>query len=127
MTRHVLDAGALIALDENDRTAWVRLKNQLRAGTLPATHGGVVAQVWRDPRGRQARLAAALKELDVEPLDASLGRAAGELLARTGSSDVVDAAVVAMARPGDVIITSDRGHIESLLAASGRVATVVDC
>jgi hypothetical protein len=52
----ILDAGALIALDHNDRSMWVRLKGLHLAGEQPVTHGGVVGQVWRGGP-RQARLA----------------------------------------------------------------------
>jgi len=55
----LLDAGALIALDGNDRAMWVRLEVLHDAGELPVTHGGVIGQVWRGGPG-QARLAMAL-------------------------------------------------------------------
>ena len=76
----VLDAAALIALDRNDRSMWVRLKTLHGKGELPVTHGGIVGQVWRGGH-RQARLATALAGMDVRPLDEHLGRAAGKLLA----------------------------------------------
>ena len=53
----VLDAGALIALERDDRLMWERLRRALRTDDLPVTHGGVIAQVWRGGSGRQARLA----------------------------------------------------------------------
>ena len=34
----VLDAGALIALDRNERPMWIRLKAAQLAGDLPLTH-----------------------------------------------------------------------------------------
>ena len=43
----ILDAGALIALDRNDRSMWVRLKASHSAGERPVTHGGIIGQVWR--------------------------------------------------------------------------------
>lgn len=120
----VLDAGALIALDRNERPMWVRLKATLEARELPVTHGGVVGQVWRGGPV-QARLAMALTGIDVRPLNEHLGRAAGELLGTTGASDVVDAALVLLAADGDEIVTLDRDDIETLVAATDRHVELV--
>jgi hypothetical protein len=68
----ILDAGALIALDRNDRSMWVRLKGLHLAGERPVTHGGIVGQVWR-AGPRQARLATALAGIDVRSLDEPSG------------------------------------------------------
>lgn len=115
----VLGAGALIALDRNERPMWTRLKAVAGAGESPVTHGGVVGQVWRGGP-RQARLATALAGIEVKALDQTLGRAAGELLAATGLSDVVNAAVALLALDGDEIVTLDRDDIGTLVAAAGR-------
>jgi hypothetical protein len=115
----VLDAGALIALDRNERAMWIRLKALQEVGELPVTHGGVVAQVWRGGP-RQARLAAALAGTDVRALDDHLGRAAGELLAETRTSDVIDGALALVAVDGDEIVTLDRDDFDVLVAATGR-------
>jgi hypothetical protein len=115
----VLDSGALIAIERNERSMWARLKAAEVARELPLTHGGVVGQVWRGGP-RQARLARALQGVDVRPLDRALGRAVGELLARTSSSDVIDAAVVLLAADGDDIVTLDRRDFEALVRAAGR-------
>ncbi len=115
----VLDAGALIALDRNDRAMWVRLKAAHSKGELPVTHGGVVGQVWRGGP-RQARLAAALSGLEIRPLDEQLGRAAGQLLSMTRTSDVIDAAVALLAVDGDDVVTADVDDFELLVAATGR-------
>ena len=115
----VLDSGALIALERNERPMWTRLKAAELAGDLPITHGGVVGQVWRGGP-RHARLSQALGGVDVRSLDASLGRAAGELLGVTGLADVIDAAVVLLSSDGDDIVTSDRGDLERLVVALGR-------
>ncbi len=60
-------------------------------------------------------------------VDESLGRRAGELLARAGTSDAVDATVVFTAEPGDRILTSDPDDIGRLIEASGRPVLVVGC
>jgi len=115
----VLDSGALIAIERNERSMWARLKAAEVARELPLTHGGVVGQVWRGGP-RQARLARALQGVDVRPLDRALGRAVGELLGGTSSSDVIDAAVVLLAADGDDIVTLDRRDFEALVRAAGR-------
>jgi hypothetical protein len=116
----VLDSGALIALEKNDRAMWRRLKAALLAKSIPVTHGGVVGQAWRGGGPRQALLARALAGIDVRPLDEGLGRAAGSLLAREGSVDVIDAALVILADDGDDIVTSDAADLEPLAMRLGR-------
>ena len=115
----VLDAGALIALDRNERPMWTRLKALAQAGDVPVTHGGVVAQVWRGGP-RQARLSTALAGVDVKSLDEALGRLAGELLGATRMADVVDAALAMLAVDDDEIVTLDTDDLEILVAATGR-------
>ena len=116
----MLDSGALIALEKNDRALWARLKAALIAKRVPVTHSGIVGQVWRGGGPRQALLASALDGIDVRPLDESLGRAAGSLLARDGGVDVIDAALVLLAHDGDDIVTSDPDDIEPLATRLGR-------
>jgi hypothetical protein len=116
----VLDSGALIALERNDRIMWRRLKAALLAGAVPVSHGGIVGQVWRGRGPRHALLAQALEGIDVRALDNSLGRDAGELLARAATSDVIDAALVLLADDGDDIVTSDADDLELLAGLLGR-------
>ena len=121
----ILDAGAFVALERNDRAMWRRLKAAKLAGTPPRTHGGVIAQVWRGGVGRQAPLASAMKSIETTPLDEGLGRLAGVLLARCGMDDAIDAAVVALAHRDDQIITSDPGDIAALVDAAKLICDVV--
>lgn len=114
----VLDSGALVALERNERPMWIRLKGALVDGEVPVTHGGVIGQVWRGGP-RQARLAKALAGVDVRAIDDGLGRAAGQLLTRTATADVIDASLVLVAVDDDVIVTSDPDDIETLAAAAG--------
>ena len=115
----VLDSGALIALERNDRAMWVRLKAAVVDGQVPVTHAGVLGQVWRNGR-RQARLAKTLPGIDIRPVDEPLGRQAGELLAASGRSDVIDAALALLAMDGDDIVTSDPDDLAALVRATGR-------
>ena len=117
----VLDAGGLIALEHDDRASWVRLKAAHAKGEV-LTNAAVLGQVWRGG-ARQARLSHALAGVDVLPVDAALGHAAGELLGSTHSSDLVDATIVLIAQDGDEIVTSDVDDL-SPLATSGRHQTL---
>jgi hypothetical protein len=121
----VLDSGALIALERNDRAMWRRLKAAVVAGEVPASHGGVIGQAWRGRGARQALLAKALSGVDVRPLDETLGRASGALLAATNRSDVIDAALVLLADDGDRIVTSDPDDIQPLAEATGRHVEII--
>ncbi|MBA3575261.1 MAG: twitching motility protein PilT [Pseudonocardiales bacterium] len=118
--RLILDAGAFIALGRDNRAMWRRLKAARRTGQLPVTHGGVVGQVWRGGGARQALLARALNGIDVRALDEQLGRRSGALLARTGTSDVIDAALVLLAEDTDHIATSDLSDLRVLAEAADR-------
>lgn len=77
-----------------------------------------MGQAWRGRGPRQALLAKALDVIDVRRLDAALGRAAGELLARAKQDDVIDAALVLLANDGDRIITSDPEDLALLARAA---------
>jgi hypothetical protein len=120
----ILDAGALVALERGDLSMWRRYRSAFHSGDFPLTHGGVIGQVWRRS-ARQALLAKALQGIEVRALDDALGRAAGALLASTGTADVIDAALVLLATDGDVIVTSDSDDIERLASAAGLGVEIV--
>lgn len=115
----VLDSGALVALARNERAMWIRLKAASLAGDPPVTHAGVLGQVWRGGY-HAARLSQALRGIVIRPVDEPLGRAAGELLAATELSDVIDAAVSLLAVDGDEIVTSDHDDFTVLVSELGR-------
>lgn len=123
----MLDAGAFVAAERGDRAANALLRVAERDGLELRSNGVVVAQVWRDSLGRQASLARLLRAVDVRPVDRRIGQTAGALMAQTRTSDAVDATVVAIAEPGDRIITSDPGDLRALVAASRRTIIVVPC
>ena len=114
----VLDAGAFVTVERGDRDVVALIKRERLAGRAPVTNGGVVAQVWRGGSGRQASVARLLAGVDIVPIDDSLGRRAGTLLARTGRADAIDAAVVCLAVDGDDIVTSDPGDLRILAEAA---------
>lgn len=120
----VVDAGALVAIDKDDRrvAALLRVLQQHR---IPLrTSAGVVAQVWR--RGdRQARLAKVLAGIDVLAIDDTNDRAIGELLGRTRTGDVIDAHVALLVEPGDRLLTSDPGDLSHLLDVRNIEAMLV--
>ncbi len=120
----VLDAGALIAAERGDRQIAAQIKRQRQTATPPITHGGIVGQVWRGD-ARHALLASALSMTTVVSLDDDLGRRSGALLAKTGGSDVLDAALVLLAADGDMILTSDPENLAALAAAAGRHVDVI--
>jgi hypothetical protein len=115
----VLDAGAFVAVERGDREVVALVKRERLAGRPPVTSGGVVAQVWRGGRGRQAVVARLLAGVQAAAIDDSLGRRAGMLLARSGQSDAIDATVVCLAADGDDILTSDPGDLRALAEAAG--------
>lgn len=125
MSAILLDAGALIAVENNDRSLMARLRVAQRDSRPLRTCAIVVAQVWRG--GRQANLARLLQILEVLPVDERAGRAAGALLAITNTADPVDAALVLISQDSDHILTSDPVDIGVLVAASGRRVVVVPC
>lgn len=119
--RAVLDAGALVAIDRRDRLVGAQLRVLQQQATPLRTSAAVVGQVWRDGR-KQASLARVLAGVGVEPLGE--GKQIGELLAQTGSADVVDAHVALLVTAGDLVFTSDPGDIRTLLQARGVAVRV---
>jgi len=115
----VLDAGAFLAVERGDRDVVALIKRERRAGRVPVSHGGVVAQVWRGGTGGQVPVARLLAGVDIAALDDGLGRRAGILLARSGLADAIDAAVVWLAADGDDILTSDPGDLRALAQTAG--------
>lgn len=123
MAALVFDAGALIALDRGDRAVGALFAVAAQDGVDAITSSTCIAQVWRDP-ARQARLTRALASFLEWPLDPACARQCGLLLARTGTSDIADAAVALLADDDDVVLTSDPQDIQQLLDATGAAARV---
>lgn len=114
------DAGALVAADRGARAMWARHLTLLKSRQTPTVPAPVVAQGWRGG-SRQALLARLLTGCRIEGMDDTRARATGELAARAGTCDVVDAFVVEGAlRRGDLVVTCDAQDILSIAAAIGR-------
>ncbi|MGO9319977.1 MAG: hypothetical protein ACLQBY_04115 [Solirubrobacteraceae bacterium] len=123
MAALVFDAGALIALDRGDRTVVALLAVAAQHGSEAITSSACVAQVWRDP-ARQARLTRALGGFLERPLDTLAARRCGLLLARSGTSDIADAAIALLVQSGDTVLTSDPRDIQLLLDARDTTARI---
>jgi hypothetical protein len=110
------DAGGLIALERQNRRVLGLVSSVLEGNgrlVIPAT---VLAQVLRNP-ARQVGLwrMIQLPSTDVVALDGRDAQAVGALLARSGTSDIVDAHVVICAQDsGFAVLTSDPSDIRRL-------------
>jgi hypothetical protein len=119
------DAGGLIALERNDRRVLALLARARERGmpiTIPAT---ALAQVMRNP-SRQARLSRLIRQASTNlvALDGPDATAVGLLLARTGTTDIVDAHVATCAqRGGQAVLTSDADALRRI--APGLLLVVV--
>lgn len=111
-----LDAGALIALDRQDRRILVLLARARETGATVTVPASALAQSIRSP-SRQARLARLLRQptTDVVALDRVDATSVGRLLAASGTADIVDAHVVICAsRAGQAVATSDPEDLRRL-------------
>jgi hypothetical protein len=120
LTGVTYDSGALIAAERGERLMWARHRALLLRRVVPTVPSPVVAQCWRGTP-RQAQLARLLAGCEVEDLDDARARAAGTLVGRARTTDIVDASVVEGAlRRGDVIISSDERDLNAIAAAVNR-------
>lgn len=120
----VYDTGALIAAESNDRRMWALHARALQRGVLPVVPAACLVEAWRG--AKQLVLSRLLDGCSVESLDAERAKRAG-VLQRTGPGAAADATVVEVAvRRGAAVITSDRGDIERLAAASRRRLQIID-
>lgn len=116
---YLYDAGALIAVDNDDRRMWARHSLALEDGRDIYVPSVVVSQAWRDPR-RQVRLGKFLAGCRVVPVGLETAKAVGVLCGRAGTDDIIDATVVILAASlGAIIWTSDPDDIRTLLDAQG--------
>ena len=112
----VYDAGALIALERRNPKMLALTQSLLSHKTSAHVPAAVIAQVWRGS-ARQHPIGKLLKAsaIRVHTLDQSVALRIGRLLGQSGTSDVVDAHVVLLARRlGATVITSDPDDIQRL-------------
>jgi predicted nucleic acid-binding protein len=125
MNSAVYDAGALIGADRNDRLIWAEHRVRLEAGVIPQVPATVVAQVSRSRR--RAQLRRFLRGCDVVAFAEPDALAAGRLLGRSKTSDIVDASVIVLAVANSAeIVTADRDDIAHLLVAARASLPIVD-
>ena len=111
-----LDAGALIALDRDDRRVVVLLARARETGVPVTVPASALAQAIRRPE-RQARLSRLIRQptVQVADLDRVDATSVGRLLAVSGTADIADAHVVICARrAGQPVVTSDPGDLSKL-------------
>ena len=121
----VYDAGALIAADRGDRRFLSDHRERIAAGVDVVIPAAVVAQVSRSPR--QATMNQVIRSAQVVPLDESAARVIGALLVDAGTADVVDGAVVVVARSLDAfIVTADHDDIATLCEAAEFETVLVE-
>ena len=122
----VLDAGALIHLENvpNGRVHAI-CREALELGRpifLPAV---VYAQVWRESP-RQAPIARLRKSCVTVSFDDDVSEAVGQILAVSGTGNVVDAAVVLTAATNNAaVLTSDPADIGKLAEAMHAVVPLI--
>ena len=125
MRRVVYDAGALVAADRNQRAFWADHRARLEAGLDPAVPAPVVAQVSRS--NKQVQLRRLLSGCEVVAFTENEARRAGAILAKSRTSDIVDAAVVVLAASLDAdVVTGDADDIAALAAAAGARVRIFD-
>ena len=112
------DAGALIAAERHSESMWTLHRELLARKMYPTLPTVVLGQVWRG--GPQARLSQLISSCHIVPFTEQRARLAGAALAASGSSDLVDAAVVvaALARE-DLVVTSDPDDLRRIASALG--------
>jgi predicted nucleic acid-binding protein len=108
----VLDAEGLTKLAADDPATFAYVKAAYQRHSVVVTAASTLSEVLRGT-ARDARVHRVLNRVDVVPIGKEQGRAAGELLGRSGLSGhrcALDAllAVVALAQPRPVVLlTSD--------------------
>ena len=121
----VYDTGVLIAADRSERRTWVEHRVRLEAGVIPLVPAPVVAQASRS--AKQTQMRRLLRGCEVVPFDEPAAHAAGSLLGKTGTKDVVDASVAVLSiQNGADVVSDDAADIQRLLSAARAKGTIVD-
>lgn len=120
----VYDAGVLIAADRSQRRIWAEHRVRLEAGVIPMVPAPVVAQVSRS--SKQAQMRRFLRGCEIVGFEEAAAHAAGALLGKTRTRDVVDASVAELAiRKRADIVSDDAKDIRKLLAAVNAKTSIL--
>jgi len=125
MGAFALDAGALIALDRNQREVIALIARAAERGDRLVVSAGALAQAMRDP-ATQARLSRLVRQptTDVVPIDRVDAVRVGRRLSVSGTSDIVDAHVVECAqRTNAAVVTSGPDDLR-LLGPNLRIVAI---
>jgi predicted nucleic acid-binding protein len=114
----VYDTGALLAAERRNPD-FLALHDEVTAARIrPIVPVVVLAQAWRG--GPQHQISRVLKACDIVSDDERTGRAAGLACAASGTTDVVDAIVVATAvRHQAPVVTSAPGDLTHIAESIG--------
>lgn len=119
------DTGVLIAAARAERRTWAEHRVRLEASVVPLVPAPVVAQASRSPKQAQMRLL--LRGCDIVPFDEAAAHAAGSLLGKTRTADVVDASVAVLSiRHGADVVTHDAKDIRRLLSVARTKVSIID-
>jgi predicted nucleic acid-binding protein len=125
MKRVVYDTAVLIAADRSERSIWAEHRVRLEAGVAPLVPTPVVAQASRSPK--QAQLRRLLRGCEIVWFDEAVAHAAGALLRKARTNDIVDASVVALAVQHSAdVISGDADDIRRLVSAARAKLSVFD-
>ena len=120
----VYDAGALIAAEAGDRFMVGLHRRSIDRQRVMIVPSPALTQVWR---GGGARLAFLLRACVIHAPGEAVAKLAGTLLGRTGTSDAVDALVVATAALVSAeIVTSDPRDLRVLIEATDRPISLIE-
>jgi len=115
----VLDSGAFIAAQSCEPSLMAFIKAAEKTDSPLFVSTAVIAEVWRNPP--PANSAKLLIQATAVPLDITRSQRARELLGLSGTRQVVNSAVAALAielRPS-LVLTSDVSDIARLVRAGG--------
>ena len=121
----IYDTGVLIAADRSKRRVWAEHRVRLEAGLVPLVPASVVAQASRSPK--QAQMRRLLRGCEVIALDEAAAHAAGALLGKSRTRDVVDASVAELSvRKQADVVSDDADDIRKLLSAANAKTSILD-
>jgi predicted nucleic acid-binding protein len=121
----VYDAGVLIAADRSERRIWAEHRVRLERGIAPLVASPVVAQASRSVK--QVQMRRLLRGCEIVPFDEASAHAAGFLLGKTRTNDVVDASVAVLASKYSAdVVSDDSEDIRRLLDAARAKVSILE-